>query len=1444
MKTTITDCSRFGKISKALLLFFVAGLFAFSANAQSLATDQPDYAPNSTATISGFGFNAGETVTMQVTYADGSPLSAPYSNSWVVTADANGNFTTTWLVCYCPWASLVATANGNQGSYADVYFTDSGIDFNQASNQCHGTIVPNATCPVVNPPLSWINGILNPNNSDYTEGIGVPQRIILFDIPATPGNVHTLTLSHQAVKGGIHAYDFLMSWAQAVQTAANIMNNPVNELQDLFAQKCDAAISSGALQACTTAVNHLAVTVPDVMGQPTTLTDPQPPVNTIDQAIACFEGIYGDRVVDIYGNAPVTAGTLTFTGYNEGQNDAYAEYTLTWTSASTQIVILMAGRSAQSCTSPACCGYGPGHGSGSVNGGPYHFKLFQLDGASLGSQDNQLQASALAPAPTCADVLISGPNNVCPNSTGNQYSATITPGMCSSPTHSWSITGNGTIVGSTTGSSITVTAGSTCGTFTICDTIRCDEGEVICCQTFTVFDNTPPTFTFCPPGSDLGCNPSGVPAPGAATATDNCDVNLTITSSLGAIGGTPCARTQTRTYTATDDCGISSTCTQTFTWVDDLTGPVFTFCPPGSDLGCNPSGVPAAGAATATDNCDQNVSITSSLGSVSGPACARSQTRTYTATDDCNNSTTCTQTFTWVDDLTGPVFTFCPPGSNLGCNPGGVPAAGAATATDNCDQNVSITSSLGSITGPSCSRSQTRTYTATDDCNNSTTCTQTFTWVDDLTGPVFTFCPPGSDLGCNPGGVPGPGAATATDDCGTANITSSLGSVSGPACARSQTRTYTATDGCGNTSTCTQTFTWVDDLTGPVFTFCPPGSDLGCNPGGVPAAGAATATDNCDQNVSITSSLGSVSGPACARSQTRTYTATDDCNNSTTCTQTFTWVDDLTGPVFTFCPPGSNLGCNPGGVPAAGAATATDNCDQNVSITSSLGSVSGPACARSQTRTYTATDDCNNSATCTQTFTWVDDLTGPVFTFCPPGSDLGCNPGGVPAAGAATATDNCDQNVSITSSLGSVSGPACARSQTRTYTATDDCNNSTTCTQTFTWVDDNNAPVFNCPSDATIGCNDPVVFGTATATDDCTQNPSVVITQSDVVTNNPDGSVSHCRTWQATDDCSNTSNCTQCITVNPCSDLHCTRTQGYWGNSNGQLCTGQTSDQAKLALLSPPFGNMVIGCAGGMLTLTAADVACITARMPAGGPDAVITGNNTCNSIVGISLMNNGRFRNNFLGQLIAMEFNVRMDTSLLSLQLGGQYLTVQGASGCDTSAVPVGSPITYSLSPVLLNYLGANNTIADLLALANQAICGAYVPSPGNPTLGDIKGALDKLNNAFDECTFVVGFSNTLRDGQLVTTSTPGSFSMMAYPNPFNSQTSIEFTPDMTTDNLKVEIFNTAGAQVAVLFNGPVQEGSTYKVDFDGANYPAGVYIYRISTESQSYFDKLVLVK
>ena len=69
-------------------------------------------------------------------------------------------------------------------------------------------------------------------------------------------------------------------------------------------------------------------------------------------------------------------------------------------------------------------------------------------------------------------------------------------------------------------------------------------------------------------------------------------------------------------------------------------------------------------------------------------------------------------------------------------------------------------------------------------------------------------------------------------------------------------------------------------------------------------------------------------------------------------------------------------------------------------------------------------------------------------------------------------------------------------------------------------------------------------------------------------------------------------------------------------------------------------------------------------------------------------------------------------------------------------------------------------------------------------------------------------------------------------YPNPFNPTTKIKF--DITSDvkrqtsNVKLNIYNSLGKEVATLVNENLQPGS-YEVDFEGSNYSSGVYFYRL---------------
>src|SRR4030095_9863240 len=137
------------------------------------------------------------------------------------------------------------------------------------------------------------------------------------------------------------------------------------------------------------------------------------------------------------------------------------------------------------------------------------------------------------------------------------------------------------------------------------------------------------------------------------------------------------------------------------------------------------------------------------------------------------------------------------------------------------------------VTTDGCNRSQTRTWTARDFCGNTSTASRSVTWVVDLTAPVLTTGGTATTLGCNPsaGDINNAlGTATATDGCSTPTLSSSDGTVSSNGCGRSQTRTWTAIDACGNTSTASRTVTWTSDNTAPVITSGGTGTSLGCNP--------------------------------------------------------------------------------------------------------------------------------------------------------------------------------------------------------------------------------------------------------------------------------------------------------------------------------------------------------------------------------------------------------------------------------------------------------------------------------------------------------------------------------------------------------------------------------------------------------------------------------------
>jgi uncharacterized repeat protein (TIGR03803 family) len=98
------------------------------ASGPAVTTDQSDYAPGTTARIQGSGFLPGESVSLQVLHADGTPDDGQDHAPWTVVASPTGSFQSTWHVCEddCVGSTLEVTASGHtSGRMATAIFTDS-----------------------------------------------------------------------------------------------------------------------------------------------------------------------------------------------------------------------------------------------------------------------------------------------------------------------------------------------------------------------------------------------------------------------------------------------------------------------------------------------------------------------------------------------------------------------------------------------------------------------------------------------------------------------------------------------------------------------------------------------------------------------------------------------------------------------------------------------------------------------------------------------------------------------------------------------------------------------------------------------------------------------------------------------------------------------------------------------------------------------------------------------------------------------------------------------------------------------------------------------------------------------------------------------------------------------------------------------------------------------
>ena len=658
-------------------------------------------------------------------------------------------------------------------------------------------------------------------------------------------------------------------------------------------------------------------------------------------------------------------------------------------------------------------------------------------------------------------------------------------------------------------------AGSILRTWTVTD----ECGNVASCdQTITIVDNTPPSID-CPADTTVDCSGSTDPgSTGSATGADDCgDVTVSyddvFTPDCGSAGSI------LRTWTVTDECGNVASCDQTITIVDNT--PPSIDCPADTTVDCSGSTDPGStGSATGADDCGD---VTVSYDDVFTPDCgnAGSILRTWTVTDECGNVASCDQTITIVDNT--PPSIDCPADTTVECSGSTDPGStGSATGADDCGD---VTVSYDDVFTPDCGNAGSilRTWTVTDECGNVASCDQTITVVDNT--PPSIDCPADTTVECSGSTDPGStGSATGADDCG--DVTVSYDDVFTPDCgnAGSILRTWTVTDECGNVASCDQTITVVDNT--PPSIDCPADTTVECSGSTDPGStGSATGADDCGD---VTVSYDDVFTPDCgsAGSILRTWTVTDECGNVASCDQTITIVDNT--PPEISCPADLTLECTDSTDPAdTGSATGTDECGE---VTIDHEDTFLSACGNTGviTRVWSATDECGNAISCTQTLTIVDN-TAPEIT-CPDNATVECSESTEPAdTGMATATDECGE---ATVDYEDNFEPACGDTGmiTRTWTAEDECGNVSSCEQIIRIID-STVPELTCPADLTVDCTastNPIDTGEATASDDCGE---VTIDYEDTFVTDCGSAGTLTRTWTATDECGNVASCDQVITV-------------------------------------------------------------------------------------------------------------------------------------------------------------------------------------------------------------------------------------------------------------------------------------------------------------------------
>lgn len=629
------------------------------------------------------------------------------------------------------------------------------------------------------------------------------------------------------------------------------------------------------------------------------------------------------------------------------------------------------------------------------------------------------------------------------------------------------------------------------------------------------------------------------------TATDNFGIDTTFLSVSEFVDDAA-----TVTFTARDLCGLESIC-EFDLLLTDVTSPIFIL----DDLTIQCDTVGAApphmtieefltGPNAEVSDCRLDSTSFMFLGTTVDAD--GNDVYTYTISDTYGNDATITQTIFAIDTAL-PTFTSCPNDTTVVTTDASICGAlvtlPAPVFEDNCNgmlvltHNVPFANTSTDASGQYPIGTTNVTYTLTDDAGLTTTCSFSVT-VNDIIPPDIS-CPPSATVDCNIANFIAASSLSAfvdagglaTDACGVATVSGDVESTS----TNLYTVTYTVTDNNGNTSTCDQTITVIDDedpvLACNLFILVE-APETSCDT--FLMISTPTATDNCGVDT-IYNDLTLTDNASMLYSGTTiiTWYAFDAAGNSDTC-ETTVMVIDVTGPVLR-APDTTNVMCiemvaevdtfiTLADLDAANGSS-FDNCGIDTFYFTSQQSIGDTIINRQ----YIAVDTTGNMSTVIQTIV-IDDTTAPDFD-APVDVTIDCSIAldSLEVLGTVDSTmlmDNCGENLTLIYTDNTFSSGGCLSNDSiqRIWILTDESGNETRDTQNINKID-TVGPIFDVLPLAIndIECGDALPpTQILTATDDCNGSFVLIDTLPSALPPNTCNDYEINYVYTATDGCGNT----------------------------------------------------------------------------------------------------------------------------------------------------------------------------------------------------------------------------------------------------------------------------------------------------------------------------------